>query len=142
LAQTTDSGSNNKTMAEELEKMFKNTEDSIYWDSASNHVRCYCHKLALVVKHGLKTMNISVGHVKPTTRPGANIPLPTIVLNTGDDDVNVPSSSDEDDAGLVPTAPECEDDDSVPEQPEATTELVKRALLKVSFFLCSQLSQH
>jgi hypothetical protein len=134
LAQTTDSGANNKTMADELESMFKSAEEPVYWDSSANHVRCYCHKLALVVKHGLKTMNISVGHVKPTTQPGATVPVPSLVLNTGEDNVEVQSSSDEDDAGLVPSTIDPNDDDETCELrvPSDTTELVKRALLKVS----------
>lgn len=121
-------------MADELEKMFMAANESVFWYSAANHVRCYCHKLALVVKHGLKTMNVTVGHVKPSTQPGASVPVPTLVLNTGNDEVDVPSSSDEDDAGLVPTTNDLdgEDDDSVPQEPGDTTELVKRALLKVS----------
>ena len=112
-----------------------NSDESIYWDSSANHVRCYCHKLALVVKHGLKTMNISASHIKPTTQPGTNIPVPTLVLNNGEDDVEVQSSesSDEDDAGLVPTSNDldCEDDDGNNGEPSDTTELVRRALLKV-----------
>lgn len=123
-------------MADELEKMFKNSEDPVYWDSSANHVRCYCHKIALVVKHGLKTMNISAGHIKPTTQPGETIPIPTLVLNTGDDQVEVQSSgsSDEDDAGLVPTSINVngEDEDCDNGEPTDTTKLVKHALLKVS----------
>lgn len=98
-------------MAKDLNNTFKNTNDSIYWDSASNYVQCYCHKLALVVKHGLKTIKISVGNIKPTTQPGATVLVPTIVLNTCEDDINERSLSDEDDAGLTPTngGPDCED---------------------------------
>lgn len=123
-------------MADELEIMFRNAKQSVYWDSAGNHVRCYCHKLALVVKHGLKTMNISEGHVKPSTRPGSTVPVPTLTLNTGEDDVDIQSSSDEDDVGLVPTAGnhDDKDDDCETEEPSDSTELVKRALLKVSQF--------
>lgn len=73
-----------------------------FWNSSVNHVRCYCHKLALAVKHRPETMNISVGHVKPTTKPGASVPVPRLLVNTGNEDVNVQSFSDKDDAAILP----------------------------------------
>lgn len=81
LGQTTDSGSNNKTMAKEMELMFAATSKSVYWDSRRKHARCYCHKLALVVKAGLKVLCIDPGHTKPTTQSHTTVPIPTFQLN-------------------------------------------------------------
>lgn len=81
LAQTTDSGANNNTMAKEMSRIFRDGDDPVHWDSKSNHVRCYAHKLALVVKAGLKSINIDPGHTKPTTKPGREIPTPLLDLD-------------------------------------------------------------
>lgn len=56
LAQTTDSGGNNGPMATELQSMFAKDKDPVTWDGSTHHVRCYAHKLNLVVGHGLKAL--------------------------------------------------------------------------------------
>lgn len=61
LAQTTDSGGNNKTMAAKLQSMFSAAEDPDEWDSSSHHVQCYAHKLNLTIGHGLKELGQKVG---------------------------------------------------------------------------------
>lgn len=87
LAQTTDSGANNNTMAMEMSRIFREGESPVYWDAKNNHVRCYAHKLALVVKAGLRSIGIDPGHTKPTTTPGREIPPPLLAL---DDSTNIP----------------------------------------------------
>lgn len=82
LAQTTDSGANNNTMATEMSCIFQDGDEPVHWDSKSNHVRCYAHKLALVVKAGLRSIKIDPGHTKPTTTPGLDIPTPSLDLDT------------------------------------------------------------
>lgn len=81
LAQTTDSGANNNTMAMEMSRIFREGESPVYWDAKNNHVRCYAHKLALVVKAGLRSIGIDPGHTKPTTTPGRGIPTPILALD-------------------------------------------------------------
>lgn len=108
LAQTTDSGANNNTMATEMSRIFGQGEDPVYWNAKANHVRCYAHKLALVVKAGLRSINIDPGHTKPTTTPGRDIPTPSLAIDDSQvanfpDDLNnteaVDSLEDGDDIG-------------------------------------------
>ncbi|OAV97818.1 hypothetical protein PTTG_01326, partial [Puccinia triticina 1-1 BBBD Race 1] len=57
-AQTADSGSNNGTMAAEVDRLIlKNTGTDI--DLSSNHIRCFCHKIALILNAGLKALDLS-----------------------------------------------------------------------------------
>lgn len=81
LGQTTNSGSNNNTMAREMETMFLKADKPVSWDPQHYHVRCFAHKLGLVVKQGLKCVGIAAGHIKPTTPPNTSFPVPSIVLN-------------------------------------------------------------
>ncbi|OAV89484.1 hypothetical protein PTTG_28670 [Puccinia triticina 1-1 BBBD Race 1] len=57
LAQTTDSGSNNNIMASAMYLLLNNNnpskESDDSWDPASMHIKCFCHKLALIVNAGL-----------------------------------------------------------------------------------------
>lgn len=96
LGQTTDSGSNNRTMASEMELMFAAAEKTVDWDSSQMHARCYCHKLALVVRAGLKSISIESGHSKPTTDPNLAVPVPTFQLNNEDIQVDAESADSDD----------------------------------------------
>ena len=65
LAQTTDSGSNNITLSREMHSHFlsqvaaNNDEIADYaWEPDSMHIRCFCHKLALIVNAGLKELGL------------------------------------------------------------------------------------
>lgn len=79
VAQTTDSAPSNNFLAREMQRMFfANENDPVFWNSQGNHVRCFCHKLALAVKHGLETIELKSGHVKPTTQPDVRMPIPII----------------------------------------------------------------
>lgn len=99
LAQTTDSGSNNNTLASELETIFSESQDPVYWNSAANHVRCYTHKLGLVVNEGLKTLGIKNHQTKPTNPEGRALVIPEIYVN-GEEEVDEGASSDDDDTNL------------------------------------------
>ncbi|KAI7938380.1 hypothetical protein MJO28_015300 [Puccinia striiformis f. sp. tritici] len=57
LAQTTDSGSNNHTMAKEMYNQLRSLPGS-NWNPASMHIKCFCHKLALIVGAGLKKLGM------------------------------------------------------------------------------------
>lgn len=117
LAQTTDSGSTNNTMAQEMEEMFLQSDDKVQWDLAKNHVWCYAHKLGLVVKHGLKSIGLAAGHIKPTTPPNTSIPNPSIVLNN--DMTEVLCDSDEsNDEILIPRSSAAHDETDVEDGPD------------------------
>lgn len=80
VAQVTDSGSNNFTMAREMHRQFSLPEDvpeinsdatgtssrsgsgSYSWDPKKDHARCFLHKLSSTVKEGLKEL----GQTAPT----------------------------------------------------------------------------
>ncbi|POW18923.1 hypothetical protein PSHT_05241 [Puccinia striiformis] len=57
-SQTTDSGSNNFTMANGVAAIFRDV-DSIYWDVQKNHHRCVCHVIALILGAGLRALKLS-----------------------------------------------------------------------------------
>ncbi|POV96722.1 hypothetical protein PSHT_11318 [Puccinia striiformis] len=61
---TTDSGSNNNTMASAMYELLQNTPDghaqSTTWDPTSMHIRCSCHKLALIVNAGLAALSLKI----------------------------------------------------------------------------------
>ncbi|KNZ48572.1 hypothetical protein VP01_5560g2, partial [Puccinia sorghi] len=49
LCQTTDSGSNNNTMAKMMHQKLSDLEGSeLPWDYDTMHIKCFCHKMALV----------------------------------------------------------------------------------------------
>ncbi|KAI7966513.1 hypothetical protein MJO29_002261 [Puccinia striiformis f. sp. tritici] len=57
LAQTTDSGSNNNTMAKEMYDQLQSLPGA-NWNPARMHIKCFCHKLALIVAAGLKELGM------------------------------------------------------------------------------------
>ncbi|OAV90698.1 hypothetical protein PTTG_28238 [Puccinia triticina 1-1 BBBD Race 1] len=61
---TTDSGSNNFTMAKAVTAKFQ-TFDLTMWDVSHNHHCCICHVIALILGAGLKALNISKAMVRP-----------------------------------------------------------------------------
>lgn len=119
LAQTTDSGANNNTMAQEMAEQFSNANDPVEWDPKAMHICCAAHKLALVVKAGLVHLDVSVGHIKPSTFPGVNVP--SIMLNDGSSapDIDIaPDSEDSDCAGHVQYQEDTENEDRLSEADE------------------------
>jgi hypothetical protein len=64
LAQTTDSGLNNNTMASAMYGLLndnwpeKQSSNAELWDPASMHIRCFCHKIALIVNAGLESLSL------------------------------------------------------------------------------------
>ncbi|POW11056.1 hypothetical protein PSTT_05573 [Puccinia striiformis] len=57
---TTDSGSNNNTMAETMHTKLRDIDGSVEleWDYATMHIKCVCHKVALVVNAGLNELGL------------------------------------------------------------------------------------
>lgn len=139
LAQTTDSGSNNGPMAEELESMFAMAEEPESWDSSAHHVRCYAHKLNLTVGHGLRILGQKVQTKKPSIPKGVPLPIPVLEVNDGNDGIEIDSSkSDEEDSIGLPDQPDGVDDDDgsldIDEEVCQQDDIVAIALEKVSFF--------
>lgn len=61
LCQTTDSGSNNNTMAREMHLQFLDLNDDLSnytWDPDTMHIYCFCHKMALIVGAGLAALGL------------------------------------------------------------------------------------
>ena len=152
LGQTTDSGSSNNTMAREMEVMFSESDDPAEWDASKYHVRCYAHKLGLIVKKGLKVIGLAAGHIKPTTPPHFSVPVPTVVLNDDltEEAITYDCSDDEDDIvkprahgdSPMPGSDDEEEDLSYDDIPQDGCIVVKGAM-KVSFsFLLSPLPLH
>ncbi|POV99055.1 hypothetical protein PSHT_13697 [Puccinia striiformis] len=54
---TTDSGSNNGTMASEVDRLVRQ-KTGTELNLADNHIRCFCHKVALILNAGLKAIDI------------------------------------------------------------------------------------
>ncbi|KNE93751.1 hypothetical protein PSTG_12854 [Puccinia striiformis f. sp. tritici PST-78] len=60
-SQTTDSGSNNNTMASTMYELFDLYSDGqSTWDPTSMHIRCACHKFALIVNGGLQALTLKI----------------------------------------------------------------------------------
>lgn len=57
-----------------------------------------------MVSHGLKTLDISAGHTKPTTQPGLVVPIPTIQVNDDELELEFEKSeqSDEEQGNFLP----------------------------------------
>ncbi|KAI7967067.1 hypothetical protein MJO29_000344 [Puccinia striiformis f. sp. tritici] len=65
FANTTDSGSNNFTMATEVDRLIlKRT--GVYLDLKANHIRCFCHKLALILNAGLQALSLATDRYLPS----------------------------------------------------------------------------
>ncbi|KAI7940923.1 hypothetical protein MJO28_013208 [Puccinia striiformis f. sp. tritici] len=76
ITQTTDSGSNNNTMAKEMHAQLTILGDSkMTWNHESMHIKCFCHKLALVVSAGLKELGMRSAP-PPKVRRGILGPFP------------------------------------------------------------------
>lgn len=147
LAQTTDSGSNNHTLAYELQRMFQEATPSVDWPAGRMQIRCYAHKLALLVKHGLASIGLDAGHTKPTTQPLFNIPTPSITLNDGTDEMQVDEEdeteeSDASESGICDGESDSDGDDNdqlsqlpavLPGSTRSRPDLVIQAIKKVSF---------
>ena len=59
LCQTTDSGSNNNTMAKTMhQKLYDLDGSDLSWDCDTMHIKCFCHKMALVVNAGLNELGL------------------------------------------------------------------------------------
>ncbi|KNE89611.1 hypothetical protein PSTG_16934 [Puccinia striiformis f. sp. tritici PST-78] len=57
FSKTTDSGSNNGTMASEVDRLVRQ-KTGTELNLADNHIRCFCHKVALILNAGLKAIDI------------------------------------------------------------------------------------
>ncbi|POV95020.1 hypothetical protein PSHT_15878 [Puccinia striiformis] len=65
ITQTTDSGSNNFTMASEVDRLITK-KTGIDPNLSENHIRCYCHKIALILNAGLQSLKLSTEEFIPS----------------------------------------------------------------------------
>jgi hypothetical protein len=129
-------------MALEMEQMFQEANESVRWESSKNHVRCFAHKLGLVVKHGLNSIGLAAGHIKPTTPANTSIPIPTVILNDDMTEVVCESDDSDDDIFAPPSShpsqnstSDVEDESSYDYVPSSTCVVVQGAIK-----VCNQLS--
>jgi hypothetical protein len=74
LAQTTDSGSNNFTMAAEVDRLMAK-KTGVDPKLSANHIRFFCHKLLLILNLGLQSIHLSTrGLVQTQTETLGYIP--------------------------------------------------------------------
>ncbi|KAI7966412.1 hypothetical protein MJO29_002160 [Puccinia striiformis f. sp. tritici] len=102
-AQTTDSGSNNFTMARAVAATIK-AFDSTTWDVERNHHRCICHVIALILGAGLKALELSTKMVRPE-RSDESFPSSLLATITEEDE---PENND-----VVELIAEASEDDDV-----------------------------
>jgi hypothetical protein len=147
LAQTTDSGSNNNTMAVEMYKLFYSNQppNTDAWDPMTMHIRCFCHKLALIVNAGLNSLSLKTLPPEKTKdsvlgffpilgriteedeetldrQAGAAVPPePTAIINPLDDDNDSQSDYGNADDELSDTEPSESRELHVGNQPVAAT---------------------
>jgi hypothetical protein len=71
LASVSDSGSNNFTMAREMQRQLKEegykSDHSLQWDPKSMSIRCFCHKMGLIVKAGIDALGMKPRRVRHDT---------------------------------------------------------------------------
>ncbi|OAV91779.1 hypothetical protein PTTG_27879 [Puccinia triticina 1-1 BBBD Race 1] len=67
---TTDSASSNNTMARKMhKKIFEQASGSDFsWDYTTMHIKCFCHKIALVVTAGLKELRLATTEPNKTKK--------------------------------------------------------------------------
>lgn len=111
-------------MTAKIESMFSAAANPVTWNGSANHVRCYAHKLKLVVGHGLKSLGQKVSTAKPTIPHGVPIPVPTFEVNDGNDAVVLDDSvSDYKDKANLPDKPEGVDDEDTNEEQGGQSEI-------------------
>ncbi|POW06250.1 hypothetical protein PSHT_10438 [Puccinia striiformis] len=91
FANTTDSGSNNFTMAKAVAAKFR-AFDSTKWDVADNHHRCTCHVIALILGAGLRALQLSTKMVRPER---SDKTFPTLETVTEEDEEEEEDDSEE-----------------------------------------------
>ncbi|POW02330.1 hypothetical protein PSTT_11874 [Puccinia striiformis] len=117
ITQTTDSGSNNHTMTVEVDRLI-GEKLGVDLNLASNHVRCFCHKIALILTAGLKAIDISTeGLAAEKQETLGSIPkLNTIIEEPEEQDVQaIDSDSEEED--ILEDGPDDSEGKSDPEEP-------------------------
>ncbi|KAI7962373.1 hypothetical protein MJO28_000467 [Puccinia striiformis f. sp. tritici] len=119
---TTDSGSNNRTMTVEVDRLIAE-KLGVDLNLASNHVRCFCHKIALILTAGLKAIDISTEGLTPEKQETLGfIPkLNAIVEEPEDQDVLVINSDSEED-DILEDGPDDSEGESDNEEPGRSQE--------------------
>lgn len=100
LAQTTDSGSNNNTMAVEMHCLFEEAlsdeDPPIDWNPKTMSIKCFCHILQLIVNGGLNSLRIRTSGPRAIKRATLGSFPQINTLPTIDEEVEVENSSNHD----------------------------------------------
>ncbi|POW06752.1 hypothetical protein PSTT_08755 [Puccinia striiformis] len=84
---TTDSGSNNGTMAREVDRLIKQTTGTDL-NLADNHIHCFCHKVALILNAGLKAIDIGDDGLAKTSQATLGFVPELVSITEEPDNIN------------------------------------------------------
>ncbi|POW16566.1 hypothetical protein PSHT_06660 [Puccinia striiformis] len=117
ITQTTDSGSNNRTMAAEVDRLILEKTD-VDLNLAKNHIRCVCHKIALILNAGLKAMTL--GHDGLTKPKGDTLGYVPGLISIAEEseEIEVTDRFEEEGVGIVGQGPSVDDGDGDSEAEE------------------------
>ncbi|KNE95603.1 hypothetical protein PSTG_11092 [Puccinia striiformis f. sp. tritici PST-78] len=117
ITQTTDSGSNNRTMAAEVDRLILEKTD-VDLNLAKNHIRCVCHKIALILNAGLKA--ITLGHDGLTKPKGDTLGYVPGLISIAEEseEIEVTDRFEEEGVGIVGQGPSVDDGDGDSEAEE------------------------
>ncbi|KNF06757.1 hypothetical protein PSTG_00072 [Puccinia striiformis f. sp. tritici PST-78] len=110
ITQTTDSGSNNRTMTVEVDRLVSE-KIGVDLNFTNNHIRCFCHKIALILTTGLKAIDISTEVLAPEKQETLGF-IPK--LNTI---IEEPEEEEED---ILEDGPDDSEGKSDPEEPDGS----------------------
>ncbi|KNF01261.1 hypothetical protein PSTG_05618 [Puccinia striiformis f. sp. tritici PST-78] len=134
-AQTTDSGSNNRTMAAEVDRLILDNLNLV-----GNSIQCVCHKIALILNAGLKAINI--GNNGLTQSRGETLGyVPSLISMTKESkEIEVAERFEEDTVGILGPDTASDDDNSdseAGEQPISASagNKISAVLSKVDFVI-------
>ena len=128
LSQTTDSASSNNTMAARVFDILanKNGSYSFDWRPEKMHIRCFCHKIALIVNAGLSELGI-VAPPPPKIKESilGTFPYPDTMETILEDDEEEPLEDEIEVEDLTPSINDLNEDDNDSEPEHEEEELDK-----------------
>ncbi|KNF05891.1 hypothetical protein PSTG_00885 [Puccinia striiformis f. sp. tritici PST-78] len=122
ITQTTDSGSNNRTMTVEVDRLIAE-KLGVDLNLASNHVRCFCHKIALILTAGLKAIDISTEGLTPEKQETLGfIPKLNAIVEEPEDQDVLAINSDSEEEDILEDGPDDSEGESDNEEPGRSQE--------------------
>ncbi|KNE89510.1 hypothetical protein PSTG_17039 [Puccinia striiformis f. sp. tritici PST-78] len=122
ITQTTDSGSNNHTMTVEVDRLIVE-KLRVDLNLASNHVRCFCHKIALILTAGLKAIDISTEGLTPEKQETLGfIPKLNAIVEEPEDQDVLAINSDSEEEDILEDGPDDSEGESDNKEPGRSQE--------------------